>query len=395
MQSLLLNPEIQKYINENLENSITKLSLQKNPFPEISYSEIINQIISKNKSKEKLPTWFTKENIIYPSKISVEQSSSEKTANYKLEIVSGESLIDLTGGFGVDDYYFSKKIKQVFHCELNTELSKIVKHNFEILQQKNIQCIQGDSLEILKNLNQKIDWIYIDPSRRSDVKGKVFLLKDCLPNVPELLDDYFNYSNKILIKTAPILDITAGLNELNFVKTIHIVAVNNEVKEILWEIENNFEKQITVKTINIFKETEQRFDFVLENEKPMLKYVLPRKILYEPNAAILKSGAFNLISNRFEVEKLHQHSHLYTSDAIVDFPGRIFSIQKTFEYTKSAMKEFLANTKANVTIRNFPETVENIRKKWKISDGGNNYIFFTTDANNRKIVIICAKINNQ
>ena len=392
MISPLLAVPVQKFIRENSDTTISKLALQKNPFPEIPWVEILTQIAAKSKAKEKLPTWYAQQNIIYPSKISVEQTSSEKTALYKSNIVSGDSLIDLTGGFGVDDYYFSKKIKQVYHCELNASLSEIVTHNFELLNAKNITCFPGDSFETLKKLNQKFDWIYIDPSRRSDTKGKVFMLKDCLPNVPELIEEYFQFSDKILIKTAPILDITSGLTELEQVKTIHIIAVNNEVKELVWEIKKDYTDAITIKTINFNKEKEEVFDFVWNEQIKSNSYSLPKKYIYEPNSAILKSGAFELIAHHFNLEKLHQHSHLYTSDDIIDFPGRIFKIKKIFEYTKNEMKQLLQNTKANITTRNFPETVENIRKKWKISDGGTVYTFFTTDANNRKIVLLCAKI---
>ena len=392
MISPLLAVPVQKFIRENSDTTISKLALQKNPFPEIPWVEILTQIAAKSKAKEKLPTWYAQQNIIYPSKISIEQTSSEKTALYKSNIVSGDSLIDLTGGFGVDDYYFSKKIKQVYHCELNTSLSEIVTHNFELLNAKNITCFPGDSFETLKKLNQKFDWIYIDPSRRSDTKGKVFMLKDCLPNVPELIEEYFQFSDKILIKTAPILDITSGLAELEQVKTIHIIAVNNEVKELVWEIKKDYTDAITIKTINFNKEKEEVFDFVWNEKMESNSYSLPKKYIYEPNSAILKSGAFELIAHHFNLEKLHQHSHLYTSDDIIDFPGRIFKIDKIFEYTKNEMKQLLQNAKANITTRNFPETVENIRKKWKISDGGTVYTFFTTDANNRKIVLLCAKI---
>ncbi len=388
----LLKPEIQQFINNSLNDNFPKIALLKNPFPEIPWSEILTQIASKSKAKEKLPTWFSHENILYPSKISIEQTSSEITAKYKSSLVSGENLIDLTGGFGIDDYYFSKQINQIVHCELNEELSHTVKHNFEILNAKNIDCHVGDSLKTLQKLNKQFDWIYIDPSRRNDAKGKVFMLNDCLPNVPENLEIYFSFSENILIKTAPILDITAGLTELNNVKCIHIVAVNNEVKELLWVLKKEYKGEIEIKTININKESDDKFDFELNSEIETVSYSLPQKYLYEPNAAILKSGAFEIIANRFNLNKLHQHSHLYTSNELIDFPGRRFTIENCFEFNKKEMKQFLENSKANITTRNFPETVENIRKKWKIKDGGNIYSFFSTDVNNRKIVLICAKI---
>lgn len=389
--SLLVN-EIQLFIEKNIATDVSKLALQKNPFPETDWTLILQQLAAKQKAKAKLPTWFEANNIFYPSKISVEQTSSEKTAEYKASLVLGNNLIDLTGGFGVDDFYFSKTVKNVVHCEINTELSEIVSHNFEQLNVKNIKCYADDSSEVLQKLNQKFDWIYIDPSRRNDAKGKVFMLKDCLPNVPELLDFYFSFSDNIMIKTAPILDISAGISELKNIAQIHIVALENEVKELLFILNKNHKSTIEIKTINLLKNKQETFQFQLNSEVKNTNYSVPKKYLYEPNAAIMKSGGFDEIALQFRLEKLHQHSHLYTSDEIMDFPGRVFEIKNTLEYNKANMKSFLENQKANVTTRNFPETVENIRKKWKIKDGGNLYSFFTTDMTNSKIVVLCEKL---
>lgn len=391
----VLNSKIQDFINQNLNEDVAKLALRKNPFPEIDFAVILNQIAAKSKSRDKLPTWFQTAGIIFPSKISVEQTSSEKTAAYKASLISGSSLIDLTGGFGVDDFYFSKTFKTVVHCELNAELSEIVAHNFKILKAENIVCENGDSLEILKKLNQKFDWVYIDPSRRNDAKGKVFMLRDCLPSVPDLLDEHFKYSNNILIKTAPILDISAGLSELKNVKKIHVVALENEVKELLWEISKNYKGEIAVETVNILKTSNQFFNFDT-NSNAELSLSLPQKYLYEPNSAILKSGGFDHLVDKFGIKKLHQHSHLFTSEELVEnFPGRSFSIEQTFAFNKTEMKKHLHGKKANITIRNFPESVETLRKKYKIADGGNLYAFFSTNLNNEKIVLLCAKINDK
>ena len=388
----ILNSEIQEFIVKNIGVSISKLALKKNPFPEVEWISILNQIEAKTKAKDKLPTWFSTENVIYPTKISIEQTSSEKTAFYKSTIVSGDSLIDLTGGFGVDDYFFAKKIKAVAHCEINPELSNLVKHNFEKLNAKNITCYVGDSLATLTSLNKNWDWIYIDPSRRNDAKGKVFMLKDCLPNVPENLDFYFKNSSSILIKTAPLLDISAGLLELKNVKSIHIVALENEVKELLWELHKDYSGTITLKAINITKDKTENFDFILNEESELPNYGLPQKYLYEPNSAIMKSGGFDQVGSFYNLNKLHKHSHLYTSEDLIPFPGRIFEIQNSIPYSKTEMKIFLEGKQANITTRNFPDTVESIRKKWKIKEGGNVYCFFTTDINNHKIVLICSKI---
>ncbi|MEN2402237.1 class I SAM-dependent methyltransferase [Flavobacterium sp. MC2016-06] len=392
MNTSILSKNIQEFITQNSSASITKLALQKNPFPEVDWILILNQIEAKSKAKDKLPTWFATADIVYPSKISVEQTSSEKTAAYKASLISGESLIDLTGGFGVDDYYFSKKFKTIAHCEINEDLSAIVKHNFEQLQVENCSFYANDSTNVLNNLNQKWDWMYIDPSRRNDAKGKVFMLKDCLPNVHDLLDFYFTKSDSILIKTAPLLDISAGLLELKSVKNIHIIALENEVKELLFEIHNQYSGKITLKTANILKDKIETFDFVLGDESDFPSYHLPQKYLYEPNSAIMKSGGFDEVSTIFKINKLHKHSHLYTSEELIDFPGRSFEIEKVIAYNKNDMKTSFLNQQANVTTRNFPDTVESIRKKWKIKSGGNIYSFFTTDKNDNKIVLICRKI---
>jgi len=389
----IINPNIQEFINLNIGENISKLALQKNPFPNVEWVSILNQIAAKTKAKEKLPLWFSTQNIIYPSKISVEQTSSEKTALYKSSLVSGDNLIDLTGGFGIDDYYFSKQITNVIHCEIDTELSNIVIHNFKQLEAKNISSYAGDSYQTLSDLNTKLDWIYIDPSRRNNTKGKVFMLKDCLPNVPENIEFYFKKTNSILIKTAPILDISAGINELNYVKSVHIVAVDNEVKELLWELEKEYRGQISIKTVNILKENTETFNFNLNQNQKIPSYNSPQNYLYEPNSAIMKSGGFDEVGIFYELNKLHKHSHLYTSDKQIPFPGRVFKIEKSILYTKSEMKLNIENKKANITTRNFPESVETIRKKWSIKDGGILYCFFTTDENNNKIVLICTKLN--
>ena len=392
MDFKILNPEIQQFIDSQLGVSIPQLALQKNPFPDIEWITIVNQIEAKAKARTKLPTWYNAVNILYPSKISVEQTSSERTAEYKSGLLNGSSLIDLTGGFGVDDYFFAKTMKRVTHCEINSDLSDIVKHNFKQLRVTNIDCIAGDSLNTLQSSTEKWDWIYIDPSRRNDAKGKVFMLKDCLPNVPENLDLYFEKSDAILIKTAPLLDLVAGLSELQNVKTIHIVALENEVKELLWELHKNYYGAISIKTVNLIKDKTDTFEFELNAEATEANYSLPKHYLYEPNSAIMKSGGFNEISSQYQLDKLHKHSHLYTSNELIDFPGRIFEIQHDIPYTKKEIKIHLENSKHNLTTRNFPETVENIRKKWKIKDGGDSYCFFTTDMNNDKIVLLCNKL---
>ncbi|WP_264558647.1 THUMP-like domain-containing protein [Flavobacterium sp. N2270] len=387
----LLSSKIQEFINSNLDTDVTRLALSKNPFPEIEYTSIINQIKAKQKSKEKLPLWYTTSNIIFPSNISVEQTSSEVTAKYKLEIVSGDTLIDLSGGFGIDDYYFSKKIKSVTHCEINSELSKIVAYNFNVLNAINIKCINQNSTDYLKESNDFFDWIYIDPSRRNEKKGKVFMFEDCEPNVPDLLTLYFSKSNNILIKTAPLLDLQAGIEELKHVKKIHIVAVQNEVKELLWEITKGYEGIVKIVSVNIEKD-KQTFVETIHQKEYNVEFSLPLKYVYEPNASILKSGSFDAISQIYDCQKLHKNSHLYTSNTLIEFPGRRFIIENIITLQKSEVKEHLIGKKMNISTRNFPIKVEELKKKYKIKDGGTTFAFFTTNIENKKIALICKKI---
>ncbi|WP_333693712.1 THUMP-like domain-containing protein [Flavobacterium sp.] len=388
----LLQDAVQSFIKSKVGIPISEIALQKNPFPEIDWKLILEQIESREKSKTKLPSWFSREKIIYPPKISIEQTSSEETARYKASLVQGDTLIDLTGGFGVDCYYFAQKIKSVFHCEQNLDLSEIVASNFKNLGINNVKFYKGNSNDFIHNIKEKTDWIYIDPSRRNSSKGKVFLLQDCEPNVPEMLETYFEISSNILLKTAPLLDISAGLKEIQNCKEIHIVALNNEVKELLWVLEKNFTGHPLLKTINLNNKKEEVFEFYLNQNRTEPIYSEPLKYLYEPNAAIMKSGGFKELALAFNLYKLHPNSHLYTSNELVPFCGRVFEINHFFDYQKNNMKTFLQNTKANITTRNFPETVENLKKKWKINDGGTDYCFFTTYGNELKIVLLCKKI---
>jgi hypothetical protein len=205
------------------------------------------------------------------------------------------------------------------------------------------------------------------------------------------LDFLFEKSDHILLKVSPILDITSAINELKFVKEIHIVAIENEVKELLIILEKNYNQSIAIQTINFNKKSIQKFNFKLNNIN-LATYAAPKTYLYEPNAAILKAGAFQQISEHFKIDKIHQHSHLYTSDNLIDFPGRSFKINHIITYDKQLIKKLIPSKKANITTRNFPETVAQIRKKIKLKEGGNQYLFFTTDLNNKHIVLICEKV---
>ena len=391
MNERILHQDVQEYITNHLKSDLHKLILKGIPFDGVTIQEVANQIICKQKSEKKLPSWFNAKNIYYPPKVSIEQTSSETAANYKASLVSGKRLLDLTGGFGVDSFYFSSSFNTIDHCEIDTNLSKIAAHNFEQLNKKNIICLAENGLEYLKKSTEIFDVIYVDPSRRNDVKEKVFLLKDCEPNIPENIDLLFKKTKTILLKNSPILDITSAINELKFVKEIHVVAINNDVKELLYILEKGYCKEILIKTINFTKNNAQKFHFNY-HKKPVSSYHEPLEYLYEPNAAVLKSGAFHEISTQLNIFKLHQHSHLYTSKKRIEFPGREFKIIAVLPYDKKKIVKLLPNKKANITTRNFHKTVAQIRKELKIKDGGDIFLFFTTNIHNKFICMYCKKL---
>ena len=391
MNKNILKTGVQEFIEKNKNADIVSVLLKKPLFAEASNKELAQQIQSRKKSEKKLPTWFKTKKIYFPKPLNLEQSSSEITAKYKAEIVAGESLFDLTGGFGIDSYYFGQKINAVVHCELDQELSQIVRHNFKILQMPNIKVVAANGLEYLEKSKRKWDWIYIDPSRRDEAKGKVVHLVDCLPDVPSNLKIFLEKSNNILLKTSPLLDVQVGISSLSFVKEIHIVAVENEVKELLWVISKGFRAEPLIKTVNLNKTGRQEFSFLPSEEKKGISdFSLPLSFLYEPNAALMKSGAFKLLGQHFNMFKLHRHTHLYTSDTFIPFPGRTFEIEKLRSYNTKSIKN-LNVKKANVSTRNFHESVAQIRKKHSLKDGGDVQLYFCKTFDEKMRVIQCKK----
>jgi 16S rRNA G966 N2-methylase RsmD len=384
------NISVKQFINAHLYSDTLKLALKKSPFPDISIKELLFQIEGKRKAKEKIPSFFQMDDIIYPPSVSMEQCSSEQTAAYKAFLCSGNQLIDITGGFGVDAWMFSKKINQVVYCEKEEDLVNIVRHNFSVLQAQNIVIQHGDGLDFLKQQKKTFDRIYIDPSRRDRHNRKMQALSDCTPDVVEHLDLLFQYSDHIMLKTSPMLDIDKAVSELKQVEAIHIVAVKNEVREVLYLLKKGYQELPATTAVNILSDKIRSFSFSkeeLQSEKST--FSMPLTFLYEPNGAIMKSGAFNLISTRYNIFKLHKNSHLYTSDRLVtDFPGRVFRIKEIMAY-----KPIKDLSQANISVRNFPATPDEIRKKLKLRDGGDDYLFCTTLLNEKPAVVWCETVN--
>ncbi|WP_010521112.1 THUMP-like domain-containing protein [Aquimarina agarivorans] len=392
MNENLLHKKVQEYLKANEQTAVSSFALKASPFSGITSKELAQQLAGRQKAKHKLPSWFANSLVLYPPVLNLEQTSSEKTANYKSELVSGNSLVDVTGGFGIDSYYFSKKITSVIHCELNESLQQLAAHNFKQFGINNVQSMHADGIQTVL-AQSDLDWVYIDPSRRNDVKGKVFFLEDCLPNVPEIQEAIFKKTSHILVKTAPILDIAVGMKSLKFVKEIHVVAVKNEVKELLWLMENGFCGMPKIIATNILKSNKKvTVNLTLNAEKKsQVIYGETASFLYEPYASLMKTGAFNWISEHYQLSKLATNSHLYTSNKKIEFAGRVFKVNNVNHYNKKTMKTLIGEN-VNVVTRNFKETVAQLRKKYKLKEGAERYLFFTTDMHNKQIVIDCIKL---
>ena len=387
MNKNIFNKSVQDYISKNLSTDVFKVILKKQIFPKVTNKEIAEQISAKAKSKKKLPTYFNTPNIYFPNKVNIEQTSSEKTAEFKSKIVTGNTMIDATGGFGVDSMYFSKEFKKTVYIEENKELFEIVKVNSNKLGLNNIKHLNDDGIEYVKKIDTVIDLLYIDPSRRNKENKKVHFLSDCTPLIDyDLIESLQNFK-PILIKCSPIIDLKKTINDLKVVSKIYIVGINNEVKEVLFKLNKQSNNDIKIKCIDL-SNRDLDFEFninEIDNKKnndnsEVLNY------LYEPNSMILKSGAFGLICDRYDVKKLNTNSHLYTSKELIDFPGRVFTVNSVVNYSKRNLKD-LNISKANITTRNFPIDVKDIRKKSKILDGGEDYLFFTSNHLNDQIII--------
>lgn len=375
MNDHILAREVQQYINNHLNDDVHKIAMAKSPFPEVNAKELAGQIAAKNKSVKKLPSWYHQEGIYYPPLLSVEQCSSESTAAYKASLVQGETLIDLTGGFGVDSLYFSKRLKSVVHCEINEELSVIAAHNAKALNQDNIQFLAGDGMAYLKDTKTPFDNIYIDPARRSQA-GKVFMLKDCTPDVVTHLDLLLSHSRRLIIKTAPLLDISAGLKELKNVTEVHVVSVRNECKELIWILENREAEQLKI-VCTTLNDEQKSFSFFKGEEDTAAEILAAdlQQYLYEPDAALLKGGAFNLIASRYGLQKLHSQTQLYTSAHVLpEFPGRRFRINRLLPATELKKEKDL---RGNVIARNYQDKAENLVKKYRIRPDNYRFLIFT------------------
>ena len=376
----ILAPEIQQYVYDHENDDIQELILKNKEILGVSPALVAEQISGRKKAKEKLPTWFHTKKIIYPPTINLEQCSSEVTANFKAKILSSaetNSVADLTGGFGVDTFSFSKYVKEVHYIEPNKDLFEIACHNFKALASEIIgHCSTAEDFVLSqRRKGATFDAIYIDPSRRKSTQ-RVFKLADCVPDIISLQPELFLLTDKMLIKTSPLLDIQQGLSELKHVSRIYVVAIKNEVKELLFLCINGVEEDPEIHAVNFANENPDVFTIAVADEKALtVSFGDPQQYLYEPNAAIQKAGAFKSVAQFFGLTKIHPNTHFYTRDTLVpDFPGRTFKIEAIVKPDKKELLKFFPEGKANITTRNYPLAPEELKKKTGLKDGGDKFL---------------------
>lgn len=381
----LLTAEAKLFIQENLDKDVAELALKTHGKHD-SMGFLLQQIRSRQKAKQKIPSWYANADILFPQPLSVEQASSELTARYKANLISAATLFDMTGGMGLDASSFATSFEQVYYCDRSEDLARTFSYNCEVLGLKNITSIVGDSISQLKRLGQKFDVVYVDPARRKEDQ-RVFQFEDCEPNLLEIGPLLFDYTSEILIKASPMVDIKLALKQLQNVSQVHVVAVNNECKEVLFVQDKKSVRRTEIISTDLRQDFTLSFDYKEEHET-VVEYGDVGKYLYIPNVAISKAGAFNTVASRYGLQKMSRNTHLYSSARFVKgFPGRVIQTQEVLEYSKRTMR-YYHGEKMNVLVRNFALSVANLRKKWSIKDGGEKYLIAFTDHLNKKRVAV-------
>ena len=338
--------------------------------------------------KKKVPEWSDNEDLLFPTHLPIEQCSSEATARYKAKLLQGNSLADLTGGLGIDTYYLSQNFQQTDYVERQPELSDLAKHNFAQLKAR-IKVWNETAENYLIGCEPK-DCFYLDPARRDLYGRKTVSIGDCTPDVLTIQDLLFQKADYVMVKLSPMLDISKALEELKHVKEVHVLAVNNECKELVFLMQRGFWGQPTLFAANLLtNQPVESFTFSEEHDCPLHLADHIGQYLYEPNAALMKAGCYRLLTERYGVLKLHKNSHLYTSETLVSsFPGRVFVVEGSAAYNKKVKNILLSGLdKANLAVRNFPLSVDALRKTLKIKEGGETYLFATTLRNEEKVIV--------
>lgn len=436
-----MNQATQDFIRQHQDEDVRQLAFLGSKYPEVDMPFALDQIRGRKMARVKLPRWASLEGIIYPPHISMEQCSSESTALYKAELAarllglpassSGTEMkaeneiefVDLTGGFGVDFSYIAARLGvKSMYVERQAHLCEAAKENFERLGLKNAIVKNGDGIEVLHSFHPKkkdaasdddslgitydqprsllktnpgLKIIFIDPARRDDAGNKVVSLKDCTPDVTVLQEEMLSKADYVIIKLSPMLDWHRAISELSHVREVHIISVNNECKELLLVLSaRNMGGNLRIYCVNDAQSFVcDEMDMESSSVKIAPSTLEEMQYLYEPNASLMKAGCFGVLSDRYDARMLSKNSHLFVSQAPIEaFPGRSFRIIAVSSFNKKELKRYLSGiTKANIATRNFPLSVAELRKRLKLKDGGETYIFATTLSDESHVLVITEK----
>ena len=386
-----MNEATLAFIRSHANDDVRQLALQGKKNPEVDMTYALDQIAGRQKARVKIPSWAANDGIVYPPHLSMEQCSSEATARYKAQIAGkGKRIVDLTAGFGVDMAFMSINFTEAVHVEQQAALCAISSANYTCLGLHHIHVVCCDGVAYLHQLEQA-DVIFIDPARRNEHGGRTYGMADCTPNVLEIIDEMLEKATRVIIKLSPMLDWQKAVSDVGNVSEVHIVSVGNECKELLLVVERKASnlKVFCVNDGQVFSYTsnDETGSFCQAPSSP--------QYLYEPNASVMKAGCFQLIAQRFGISQPDKNSHLFLSEQIIpDFPGRGFAIERICTMNKRELKTGLAGiTQANIAVRNFPLSVADLRKRLKLKDGGEVYIFATTSAEKGHLLLVCRKIS--
>ena len=401
---IMKNQATLDFIREHADDDVRQLALRGSKMSEVDLSYALEQIAGRQKAHTKLPSWASIDGIVYPPHLSMEQCSSELTARYKASIAGkGALFVDLTAGFGVDMAFIAQGFQKAVHVERQPQLCAISSENYNVLGLNHIEVVCGDGVEYLHTMNHA-DLLFIDPARRDEHGGRTYGIADCTPNILEMLDEMLEKADRVMIKLSPMLDWRKAVADLGKVNDVHIISVDNECKELLLAVnseergKNSASPSLRVVCVNLLSDgNKECFEFDGYHASPSSSAFhfspFDSRFLYEPNASIMKAGCFGLLEQRFGVMQLDKNSHLFVSDKeVIGFPGREFLIEKRTSMNKRELKAALAGVdKANITVRNFPMSVAELRKRLKLKEGGEVYIFATTIANEGHQLLVCRK----
>jgi THUMP domain-like len=381
-----------EFIAAHLTDDPHRLLLSAHRYPDLPMAYIAAQVQALQKIRDKVPSWYNPQ-LRFPAALSLEQASSEQAAQFKAGLFRGQRMADLTGGLGIDSWAWAQCFAEVTYVEQQAELVETAAHNFAVLGMANIRCRHTTAETFLAETDEAFDLIYLDPARRGARQEKVFLLADCQPNAVALLPQMLARAPRVLLKTAPWLDLTAAVQELGCVSHIWVVGIGNECKEVLYLLERSAPDP---SQIPITAATPGMTDFTFTRAEEQATHgdfvAAPQPYLYEPSAAVLKAGAFKSFAQRFQLQKLHPHTHLYTAkQRIPEVPGRAFRVRSVCKYDRKAVQAAIPEGKANIATRNFPDSAPQVRQKLGLADGGNVYLFAATLLAGEKMMLVCEK----